>query len=117
MFLQALLGTLDNLTPQDFVNARGPPLPPPPQDVAGDAVTCMQWRVQRIWTTLQVPPLQRLEMLTEFADKGFGEEMGEVVDAWEDAIAAAAAREGILVELAGVRITTLLELPCGFFVS
>lgn len=115
--LQALLGTLSSLTPQDFVNARGPPLPSPPQEVAADVVTCMQWRVQRIWTTLQIPPLQRLQMLATFVDKGFGEELVSVVEAWEDAVAAVAAREGILVQLAGVNITNLLETWVSLFVS
>lgn len=106
MRVQALLGTLSALTPQDFLNARGPPLPPPPPEVSEDAVTCMRWRVQRIWTSLQVPPLQRLEMLTAFAERGFGEDMAAVVDAWEGAVAAAGAREGILAELGGVSVPT-----------
>jgi hypothetical protein len=97
-----MLGTLSNLAPADYANARGHPLPPPPPEVAADPVRCMQWRVQRVWAALQVPPLQRLEMLTAFVDNRFGEDLSKVIDAWEDAVSAVAAREGLLVELAGV---------------
>lgn len=108
--MQAMLGVLDSITAQDYSNHRVAPLPQPPPEVADSPIQSMQWRVQRVWAALRMQPLQRLEMLTQFAEWGFGEQMAEAMDAWEGAVAAVTEREGLLMELAAVRVVDSRKL-------
>lgn len=101
--MQALLGVLGAVTQMEREAARPPALPPPPAEVAGDFTARTQWRLQRVWTTLRMDAMQRLEILIQFATWGFSEQVEGVLDAWETAAAAVTAREAALSSLVAVR--------------
>lgn len=101
--MQALLGVLDTTTQRERDAARPPPLPPPPPAVAADFTARTQWRLLRVWASLHMPALQRLEMLVQFTEWGFSERVEGVLDAWERAAAAVACREDVLRDLEAVR--------------
>jgi hypothetical protein len=99
-----MLGVLDAIGAGDVAAHPVPQLPAPPNEALEDAVACMQWRVQRVWAALRMPPLQQLDMLLQFAQWGFGGRMDDAMAAWEAAVAAVSTREALLSELAQVRM-------------
>mmetsp|Transcript_38464 Transcript_38464/g.90228 ORF Transcript_38464/g.90228 Transcript_38464/m.90228 type:complete len:841 (+) Transcript_38464:64-2586(+) len=72
--------------------------PPAPIDLG------MAQRLEQIWTTLEMPMLDKLGMVVKYSDLGNVAKLEESLEAWADAVEAIQSREEILVKLATAKI-------------